>query len=136
MHAAVEPDVFISFASEDRPYAELVKGYLLGRDRSVWSDEEIGPGENWEDQIARSLEASRAVILLVSPAFLRSPANLYEAGVALAKEQQKEGKVIPIVIGDVDPADLPVRLRRSQLLDARGVDRRNVLTQVDKLLAG
>ncbi len=66
MHAAVEPDDFISFASEDRPYAELVKGYLLGRDRSVWSDEEIGPGENWEDQITRSLEASRAVILRVA----------------------------------------------------------------------
>jgi hypothetical protein len=86
MQTLAKPDVFISYAKEDRSFAELVKGYLLARDRSVWSDEEIRPGEDFQEAIARSLEASRAVILVLSPAFLRSSMNLYEAGIALAKE--------------------------------------------------
>ncbi len=136
MQTLAKPDVFISYAKEDRSFAELVKGYLLARDRSVWSDEEIRPGEDFQEAIARSLEASRAVILVLSPAFLRSSINLYEAGIALAKEQHNEGKLIPIVIGDIDLNNLPPRLRRSKLVDARGTDQRNMLQQVDKLLAG
>src|SRR3712207_2943845 len=103
METRDKPDVFISYAREDRSYAELVKGYLLARGRSVWSEDEIRPGDDWEEAITRSLEASNAVVLLLSPAFLRSRWNLYEAGLALAKNEHKEGKLVPIMIEDIDP---------------------------------
>lgn len=39
---------------------------------SVWSDKEIKIGDHWQDKIQENLDRAKAVILLVSPAFLAS----------------------------------------------------------------
>lgn len=135
MIPSAPPDVFLSYAREDRSYADLLRGYLLARDRSVWSDDELQPGADRDEELTRSLEASGTVILIVSPAFLRSQWCLYEAGVALAKQRKNEGRVIPIVVGAVDLDGLPVSLRRAGLVDARSGDERRLLRDVEALLA-
>jgi len=131
------PDVFISYAHEDRPYAELVRGYLLGRNHSVLSEEEdLQPGADWDEAITHSLEASGTVILILSPAFMSSKWCLYEAGIALAKQQRNEGLVIPIIVGAVDLAGLPASLRRLRLVDGRFRDEACLLREVDEMLTG
>ncbi len=92
MAKAAKPKVFISYANEDRAYADLVRGYLLGRrDLGALTDRGISPGEQWDQSITSALDTSDVVILLLSPAFLASKTNLYEAGVALAKDRAHEG---------------------------------------------
>lgn len=46
----------------------LVRQQLL----KTWSDKDIKIGDQWHEQIRVQLEASRAVLLLISPAFLAS----------------------------------------------------------------
>jgi len=59
-------DVFISYAREDRAFAERVANELgkLGLD-CFW-DSEIPPGQTWADYIEGKLSQSRAVIVLWS----------------------------------------------------------------------
>ena len=130
-----KPKVFISYAHEDRGFADLIRGYLIGRhDLGVSMDRDTTHGENWQEAMAGELDASDFVILLLSPAFLRSQWNLYEAGVALAKDRAHQGKVVPIIVGDIDLAALPAFLRRVATLDGRGADQRRVLGQLDEAL--
>src|SRR5262245_23363500 len=39
---------------------------------SIWSDQEIKAGENWHERIKTQMVQAKAVVLLVSPAFLAS----------------------------------------------------------------
>jgi hypothetical protein len=39
----------------------------------VWSDEKIGPGSSWREEIRKSLDASIAAVLLVDNDFMTSP---------------------------------------------------------------
>jgi hypothetical protein len=126
------PDIFISHARQDRSYADLLKGYLLARDHSVWSDEDMAPGEDWADAVTRAVEDSRVVLLLVSPGYVKSQSSLYEAGVALAQMRDKKGKVIPILLGDIEPSALP--LRGAPLLDARRLGQKELLGKLDRML--
>jgi hypothetical protein len=136
MATSTRKSVFISYAHKDRGLADLIRGYLIGRrDVGVFMDREVAAGSAWEDTIAGALDASDVVILLVSPDFLASQWNLYETGVALAKDRAHQGKVIPILVGDVDPTALPATLRRVTLLDGRGIDERRVLGELDRALA-
>src|SRR3954447_1078732 len=111
MRNPTKPNVFISYAHEDRAYADLIRGYLIGRrDLGVFMDREISPGENWDQSVTENLDACDVVILLLSHAFVASKWNLYEAGVALAKDRAHQGKVIPILVDDLDLHELPASL--------------------------
>jgi hypothetical protein len=136
MATSARKSVFISYAQQDRAFADLIKGYLIGRrDLGVFTDSDIAAGDNWQDTLAAALDGSDIVILLISPAFLASKWNLYEAGMALAKDRAHQGTVIPILVGDVDQAALPASLRRPATLDGRNTDQRRVLEQLDQMLA-
>ena len=136
MASATKPNVFISYARHDRAFADLIRGYLIGRhDLGVTLDQAIAAGENWPEAMSAALDSSEVVILLVSPAFLSSQWNLYEAGVALAKARARQGRVVTVLVGDVDPSDLPASLRSVQMVDARGDDQRLVLGQLDEALS-
>jgi hypothetical protein len=136
MTGSKSPEIFISFARSDKPYADLLRGYLLARGHDVWTEEDdIQPGEDWAEAITRAVEASRVVLLLLSPGYIASRASLYEAGIALAKQRDKQGKVIPILLGDLDTSRLPLPLRDVQSLDARHLDQKELLRRVDQTLA-
>ena len=135
MATSGKPSIFISYASTDRRLADLLRKHLADdRKLGVVMDREIEIGEDWRKPLTAALDTSDVVILLVSPAFLQSQWNLYEAGVALAKERSNQGKVIPILLGDVEPSSLPASLRRMVLLDGREVDQSGVLGQLDEML--
>ena len=123
--------VSISYAHQDRSNADLLKGYLLARDHRVSSDEDIESGDGWADSVTKALEDSTVVVLLLSPHYLQSESSLYEAGVALGKLRHQSGKVIPIIVGEVNPEDIWPPLRRASMLDARGLGRRELLGKLD-----
>ena len=57
------PEIFISYAREDRDDAEWVAGILTGRGWSVWMDSRLLGGQAWMPEIKRGLDAARCVVV-------------------------------------------------------------------------
>ena len=57
-------DIFLSYASSDRPRAERLKAWFEEAGWSVWIDRDISLGEDWADRIQRELDTARLVVVL------------------------------------------------------------------------
>lgn len=72
----MKDQIFISYSHQDDAYrAELethLKPFLRNGSFTIWSDEQIRPGSQWEREIDAALTKSRIAVLLVSPDFLNS----------------------------------------------------------------
>jgi hemoglobin-like flavoprotein len=68
--------VFISYAHEDRAWLEKFNEYLRPAEQKgllrLWSDQKIGPGASWSEEIREALSRSRVALLLVTQAFINS----------------------------------------------------------------
>jgi hypothetical protein len=60
-------DIFISYASEDRPRAEMLAQTLEDRGWSTFWDRTIPIGKTWRETIGRELSGARCVIVLWKP---------------------------------------------------------------------
>lgn len=58
------PDVFLSYAREDRENAQIVVAHLEALSLTVWWDDGIQTGQRWETEIKRQLELAGSVIVL------------------------------------------------------------------------
>ena len=70
------PLVFVSYSREDgewcRRFVEMLAPAVRRRGFSVWSDEQIRPGDHWHPELQRAVSGARTALLLVSPSFLAS----------------------------------------------------------------
>lgn len=88
--------VFISYSSRDKDrVAELVTA-LKDRGYSIWWDENLTPGGDWDFEIQRALEESRTVLVLWSESAMQSREVRAEATYAL-----NENKLLPVRIEPV-----------------------------------
>lgn len=100
------PTIFISYAREDAAHKERLIVHLQGLiQRGVietWHDGLLVPGQQWNAEIVRNLEASRLVLLLISADFIASE---YATRVELrrAAEQRAQGRlcVVPVLVEHV-----------------------------------
>ena len=76
-------DIFISYASPDRPRAERLKAWFEEAGWSVWIDREIDLGEGWEQRIQHELDDAALVVVLWGAAARRSEWVQREASIAL-----------------------------------------------------
>jgi hypothetical protein len=65
-------DIFISYASDDRPRAETFAHTLEGRGWSTFWDRTIPIGKTWRETIGRELNGARCVIVLWSKTSIQS----------------------------------------------------------------
>src|SRR2546423_807794 len=99
--------VFISYAETDEPVAKKVAAGLEKEGLKVWYDRrEILPGQNWAESVAKALKESRAMVVLLTPASLRSSFVRREIDYALG-DQTFSHRLIPVIVGS--PEDLPKR---------------------------
>jgi hypothetical protein len=66
--------VFISYSHNDQQALDELM-MMLGPEKekyNFWFDRDIQPGAKWQEEIRQNLDAARAAILLVGPAFLMS----------------------------------------------------------------
>lgn len=104
--------IFYCYARKDKPLRDEMDLHLsaLKRQNSVitWADHEIAPGEDWAKDINRHLNDADIIFLLVSPNFMGSD---YCYGIemrrALERHEQKQARVIPIILRPVDWEDAP-----------------------------
>lgn len=103
-------DIFISYASEDREWLKRLVRQLEALGWSVWWDREaLLTGVDFQQAIAKAIEDARLVVVVWSPASVKSQWVRDEAG-----EASELGKLVPILIGGARP---PYGFRQAHTLD-------------------
>jgi len=118
-------DVFLSYSSEDRPTAQAIAQALSARGMSVWWDRSIRAGEDFFDVIESQLDLATCVVVLWSKASVASRWVRAEATEAL-----KQGKLIPLLVGECRP---PLVFRQIQVLSIDSAGRLDSASSVDAL---
>ena len=112
--------VFISHSYTDDPFVRKVAAGLEKVGLEVWdATREILPGDNWADKVARALEESEAMVVLLTPDALRSNWVSWEIQYALG-EQSYRNRLISVIVGDLEELpeeNVPWILRRLQMID-------------------
>lgn len=89
--------IFISYSHKDKKWLDTIKTFLkpYSRDEkiSIWSDEQILPGAQWDTEISKQLETCRVALLLVTPNFLASD-YIVENELSLILKRAQEGELI------------------------------------------
>jgi hypothetical protein len=95
--ASAMPDLFISYAREDRDTALALARALQSRGIDVWWDRELTGGGDFASEIERNLKAAPVVVVLWSAASVRSDFVRDESSRA-----RELGKLLPVRIADVE----------------------------------
>ena len=98
-------DVFISYNSKDRAAAARVEQVLSRRGIDVFWDQETPPGQDWDTWTRAKLAEATIVVVLWSKTSVASDSVRHEAMLA-----RKDGKLLPAMIDNVTPEDLPMGL--------------------------
>ncbi|GAA3047604.1 hypothetical protein GCM10010448_33260 [Streptomyces glomeratus] len=122
--ASDQPRVFISFASDDRSWAEWVAWELSGWGHDVrQSTGAVGDGESYVRQVEDALRHVDVVITLLSPRYLASPSWAHSdwssSEVAAATAH---GRLAPLLVEPVDPGMVPDVLRVGLTPALQGLD--------------
>ena len=99
-------EVFCCYAHEDAPYLEKLKNHLTLLKRqgliTLWSDTDISPGSNWEQEIEKHLNTANIILLLVSSDFMASDyCYSKEMFRSIERHDRGEAIVIPIILRPV-----------------------------------
>jgi len=92
------PDVFISYAREDRATAHRLASALEREGLAVWWDWDLIGGANYRAAIRDVILKAKKAIVLWSPHSVESGFVIDEAS-----EAKRLGKLIPVLIGRCDP---------------------------------
>ena len=124
-------DVFLSHNQADKPRVRRLAERLRDAGLRVWFDEwVIQPGDDIYLAIERGLEASRTLVLCLSPAALGSDWVGLERSTVLFRDPANAGRrFIPLLLAD---CKLPDTLRRYKYVDYR----QETQATFDQLLAG
>jgi len=89
--------IFISYSHKDEKWLNTIstflRPYTRGEKITIWSDQQIEAGANWDEEIKSNLKSSRVAILLVSANFLASD-YIMEKEVPFLLKRQKNGELI------------------------------------------
>lgn len=100
--------VFISHTAVDKPFVRRLAKRLEKSRFQVWLDErDLIAGDSLPESIGKTLEAAKAILVVVSKASVKSKWLKYELNVATARMIKGECRVIPVVIDDTPlPAEV------------------------------
>ena len=126
--------VFLSHSHTDAPLATRVSEALQKKGLDVWDpDVDLLPGDNWAAKVARALEESQAMVVLLTPAAVNSSHVKRDMEYALG-EKRFSNRLIPVVVGDrarLSTHDIPWIVRRLPWVELD--DPRNEDTQIDRI---
>ena len=107
--------VFISHAQADEPLVGNISTVLKEAGLEVWEANScLMPGDNLGHEVARALEESQAMVVLLTPEALHSPWVKWEIECALSGTRYRN-RLIPVLVGDpqqLPEDDIPWILRR------------------------
>lgn len=98
--------VFISYAHEDRAYADAIYHILTQNGIACWYDTGLIPGDEWETVIANQIASCRVVLVLQSA----NSANVDGyVGQELNFARENKKTILPIILQEL-PSYAPIRL--------------------------
>ena len=111
-------DVFLCHNHEDKGRVRAIAQELRGAGLEVWFDEwVVTPGEDVLLSVERGLEASRALVLCMTPASMQSSWVEFERSTTLFRDpKNKDRRFIPLLLEDTP---LPDTVRRYKHIDYR-----------------
>jgi hypothetical protein len=143
--AASRPSVFISYASEDRAAARLLRDTLLAAGLDVWYDEsELGGGDAWDQKLRRQIRDCDYFMPVISATTERRKEGYFRREWRLAAERTLDMAddvlfLLPVVLDETAEvgARVPEKFLSVQWLRAPGGQRTPSLDAlVQRLLAG
>lgn len=99
-------DVFVSYASDDRPLVRSMVEALEASGLAVWWDRSIGTGSAFDREIESALDSARCVLVLWSPSSIKSDWVRAEA-----YEGLNRGVLVPVTHDGARP---PLAFRQTQ----------------------
>jgi TIR domain len=107
-------EIFVSYASDDRPTAQMLSRWLETQGWSVWWDRKIPAGKTFDTVISQQLAAAKCVLVLWSERSVDSDWVKEEA-----TEAARRKILVPVLI---DGAQIPLGFRRIQAAHLAGWD--------------
>jgi len=90
--------VFLSYAAEDRKWAQELISSLQDAGLQVWDGAaELANGNNWFLETGKALEGANAMVVLLSPAAAKSEGLKREIDYALTSKRFKH-RLIPVIV--------------------------------------
>lgn len=124
--------VFLSYRKKDKRYAQQIMKTIHAntflRDVAIWYDEFLTVGENFNDEIEKTIEESDMVILNVTPNILEEPNYVKDVEYKLAKAYKK-----PIVAIETVKTDTKL-LKKKYINIGSCVDLFNYVDEIEKVL--
>ena len=100
-----------------KPTKRVADG-LVKENFKVWYDAELLPGQEWAAAVSKALRESKAMVVLLTPAALRSTRVQREIQYALGDETYSH-RLIPVIVGSPEKLpkkDIPWILQSMQIL--------------------
>ena len=119
-------DIFMSYASADRPSASAIAKRLEQEGWSVWWDRKIVPGQTFDRVIEEALDAARCVVVLWSKNSRRSDWVRNEATIG-----HRRGVLVPAFI---ETAALPLEFLRIQTANLSGWEQQSSGSELTQFL--
>jgi hypothetical protein len=144
----VPKTIFISYSHKDAEWLTKIRMFLSVLEQEgvikFWDDEQLKPGQLWEEEIKQVLDSAAAGVLLVSQDFLMSKFIKEKELPKLLEGAQKEGKKIfwaPLSPSTVFESHEHITKYQSLLPDPRTsleerseADQKKALVEMSKLL--
>jgi WD40 repeat protein len=112
-------DAFVSYARKDQAAVRRLALAMRDRGRTLWVDwEGIAPTAEWMAEIREAIYAADAVVFVLSPTSLGSRV----CGEELAYAQDAHKKIVPLVVAEVEPSEVPAELAKLNWLFLRDTD--------------
>ena len=109
-------EVFISYSSRDRQFADRIAEDLTHLGVKVFYDKELVPGEAWAPRLAHELKRAKYVLVLLSPSYVKSQWAIKELEAAALAESEGSTRIIPVL---VEETEIPPFLQTKYYADLR-----------------
>lgn len=123
------PDIFISHATEDAPFANFLFRHLQQEGLEVFlASATLPAGQKWMPSILQNLHQSKWVLCLASRAACKSPWVMQEMGVAIGNSK----RLFPI-IWDQTSKELPGWMQQYHPVDLAGASQEQIVAKLSEM---